>query len=549
MQSLKNLYKGEETIAGGMTGTQIFMMLPMDIVAVGEVEDGHETSFIRLPCNNPKLFDWQLSVLRQEGVAGVMVDVWWGLCERHGPRQYDFAGYLQLFKKAERLGLKVQVVMSFHAGGGNVGDGSVDIPLPKWVLEAGEQLGDEIFYTDASRGRDHECLSLGVDHEPVLAGRTPLQCYADFVEEFAQQCRDVGLWGTTVVEVMVGMGPCGELRYPAYQEKDQKWSFFGQELATGGSEVRRGIPGIGEFQCHDRYMLADLAAAANAIGKPEWSQPPNKIPGFGPGGYVFAPWETEFFNIAPGAGWQQPYGQFFMEWYSGRLVQHCADVLDAVLPQVHGANRGMPPHSQVAVGTKVAGIHWWYRAVSHPAEMTAGYYNYYGHDGYEPIMRVLKERDVGFAFTCIEMSDDDNPELRHCSPEGLVAQIISAAQRVGVHLMAENALEGGIYSSSALERMRNSAHNFTAITLLRLRDSLFVPGDSPPENLRVRQPLKGFLNHFLAINHPEMAGSRDEDPSTSAAAPAGHDSNGDGNGAVEGTTRAPPTRSMSSGRV
>ncbi len=29
-------------------------------------------------------------------------------------------------------------------GGGNVGDGAVFIPLPDWVLEAGEQLQDEV---------------------------------------------------------------------------------------------------------------------------------------------------------------------------------------------------------------------------------------------------------------------------------------------------------------------------------------------------------------------------------------------------------------------
>ncbi len=42
---------------------------------------------------------------------------------------------MQLFKKARKHGLKVQAVMSFHAGGGNVGDGSTDIPLPLWVIE------------------------------------------------------------------------------------------------------------------------------------------------------------------------------------------------------------------------------------------------------------------------------------------------------------------------------------------------------------------------------------------------------------------------------
>ena len=62
----------------------------------------------------------------------------WGICERHGPKQYDFSAYIELFKKARKHGLKVQAVMSFHAGGGNVGDGSCDIPLPPWVLEVGQ---------------------------------------------------------------------------------------------------------------------------------------------------------------------------------------------------------------------------------------------------------------------------------------------------------------------------------------------------------------------------------------------------------------------------
>ncbi len=42
---------------------------------------------------------------------------------------------MELFKKARKHGLKVQAVMSFHAGGGNVGDGSCDIPLPPWVMK------------------------------------------------------------------------------------------------------------------------------------------------------------------------------------------------------------------------------------------------------------------------------------------------------------------------------------------------------------------------------------------------------------------------------
>ena len=62
------------------------------------------------------------------------------------------------------------------------------------------------------------------------------------------------LSGSKLVEVTVGLGPAGELRYPAYPEGDGRWRF----------------PGVGEFQCYDKYMLADLKQAADAIGRPEW---------------------------------------------------------------------------------------------------------------------------------------------------------------------------------------------------------------------------------------------------------------------------------------
>lgn len=39
-------------------------------------------------------------------------------------------------------------------------------------------------------------------------------------------------------EIQVGMGPCGELRYPAYPESNGTWNF----------------PGIGEFQCYDKVI-------------------------------------------------------------------------------------------------------------------------------------------------------------------------------------------------------------------------------------------------------------------------------------------------------
>ena len=41
-------------------------------------------------------------------------------------------------------------------------------------------------------------------------------------------------------EIQVGMGPCGELRYPSYPESNGTWRF----------------PGIGEFQCYDKVKTS-----------------------------------------------------------------------------------------------------------------------------------------------------------------------------------------------------------------------------------------------------------------------------------------------------
>lgn len=45
----------------------------------------------------------------------------------------------------------------------------------------------------------------------------------------------------------------------------------GETLGTGsGMSLQRGIPGIGEFQCYDKYMMADLKKHAESVSEPEW---------------------------------------------------------------------------------------------------------------------------------------------------------------------------------------------------------------------------------------------------------------------------------------
>ncbi|KAG4126521.1 hypothetical protein ERO13_D10G161101v2 [Gossypium hirsutum] len=347
-------------------GVPVYVMMPLDSVTNGNT------------VNRKKAMNASLHALKSAGVEGIMIDVWWGLVEREATGAYNWGGYAELLEMAKKHGLKVQAVMSFHQCGGNVGDSCI-IPLPKWVTEEIEKDPD-LAYTDQWGRRNYEYLSLGCDNLPVLKGRTPVQCYADFMRAFRDNFKH--LLGDTIVEIQVGMGPAGELRYPSYPEANGTWKF----------------PGIGAFQCYDKYMLSSLKAAAESAGKPEWgSTGPTDA-----GHYNNWPEDTPFFK-KEGGGWNTPYGEFFLTWYSQMLLEHGERILSSATSIFDGAG--------VKISVKVAGIHWHYGTRSHAPELTAGYYNTRYRDGYLPIAQMLARHGAVFNFTCIEMRDHEQPQM------------------------------------------------------------------------------------------------------------------------------------------
>ncbi|GJR56891.1 beta-amylase 3, chloroplastic [Tanacetum coccineum] len=259
----------------------------------------------------------------------------------------------------------------------------------------------------------------GCDSVPVLRGRTPIQVYSDYMRSFQQKFKNY--LGSVIVEIQVGMGPCGELRYPSYPESNGTWRF----------------PGIGEFQCYDKYMKASLEAAADANGNKAWG---NRGPTI-PANYNQFPEDTGFFTRDGSA--------------------------DSIF-------RG----SGAILSGKIAGIHWHYKTRSHAAELTAGYYNTRHSDGYLPIARMLAKYDVVFNFTCMEMRDREQPQHANCSPEGLVKQVKLAVKVAGIELAGENALERydeGAYGQVLATSRSDSGNGLCAFTFLRLNKRLFEP--------------------------------------------------------------------------
>jgi len=393
----------------------VFVMLPLDTVNL----EGTLTY--------PEDLYEQVRLLHSVGVDGFMVDLWWGITEPH-PGRYNFNPYVTLIELAKKFQLKVQVVTSFHKCGGNVGD-ECDIGLPAFVREA-----DDIWYTDAQGVETREYISLFAD-DVAVKGRTPIQMYGEWFAAFAKAfASDLG---KTIVNVMVGMGPRGELRYPAYPL--DRWRFCG----------------IGEFQCYDKHALANLRSRATAVGNEAWGVP---LPPSVVGHYNMTPVSTEFFT----RGFRSPQGKFFLEWYSSSLKAHASRVLSAAREGFEG---------KVPFSGKVAGVHWWSHTVSRAAELTAGYYNTNFRNAYLEIARTFKSAGAsGVDFTCLEMRNWDPPTHCKSSPASLVQQVVNSVHKTGLQLIGENALRR--YDDDAYNTILNYKSKLAAFTYLSLTPEL-----------------------------------------------------------------------------
>jgi len=377
----------------------------------------------------------RLKTLKDMGVHGVMCDIWWGLVEQQ-PKQYDFTRYLELARLGQKIGLEVEFVMSFHKCGGNVGD-SCHIPLPKWVQEAAKEQGRDLaFYTDRNGNTNDEYIAGAADEKLDLQGRTPLQCYHDFMEAFADNFDD--LFHTTISKVQIGMGPAGELRYPSFPLS--RWCY----------------PGPGSFQCYDRTMKEAWKEHCKQIGKPDWEKWFPET-----GGYDCEPDESKFFREHI----SQEYGKTFLRWYADMLYAHGRRVLGE-------AQKVFAPY-KIEISGKIAGIHWLYCDERHAAEVCAGYYNANMNNAYEEIAGLFKEFGATFDFTCMEIQTGRDVEKPYQSdPEALVWQAKSAAEKVGVKFAGENALP--VFEYEGFDMILKKAGYLDSFCFLRLTEELLT---------------------------------------------------------------------------
>jgi len=422
--------------AEGSNSVGVFVMMSLTMVdsKTGKLSD-------------PAALRSNLTEIKKTGAVGVMTDVWWGITEPT-PKGYNFDPYRQLVDMLRELGLKVQFVTSFHQCGTEAAarqPGNCYIPLPAWVRK---QPG--IWFKNALGDETKAYISLFAD-DVRIEGRTPVQLYEDWMVALRDAFQE-DISAGVVSQVMVGMGTDGELKYPSYE--NGPWTF----------------PGIGMFQAFDQHALASLARAVKLANAPaSWAEPPCADV---TGNSNSFPNQTEYFSVE-GGGWTTDQAKFFLDWYSGALIRHGNAVL-AKARQVFGP--------AIRLSGKISGVHWWYKYPSHAAELTAGYYNANGVDGYGRLAEMFKKTgDVIVDFTCLEMTDASQPPYCDCGPQELVLQVQSASKNAGVPFTGENALT--FYTAEGYDQMvsyKPPTGFLQSVTYMRVSNELLQE-----ENLRV----------------------------------------------------------------
>ncbi|MCC6977491.1 MAG: family 14 glycosylhydrolase [Candidatus Melainabacteria bacterium] len=411
---------------------------------------------------------------KARGIKAVSIDMWWGLIE---PTEgnFDWTFYRPLFKIAIEEELMLQLLVSLHQCGGNVGDGKNFVPIPAWVFPKLAKLvpsgkPEAAMYVSEKGNACMEYVAAFATHLILDDYRRVFRAIRDEFADIAEH----------IQEVNFSLGPAGELRYSSYKDDDNSnW------------------PNRGALQCYSELAIASFRAWV--LEKYGSESEVSKAWGF-------ATMEPE--DVAPPAdAWEffkrkqhvkTVYGRDFLQWYHEALLKHGRMVMRAAL-EIFDAEDS--PMKGIDLGAKVPGVHWrmgeWVDGKvvlsDRLAEIPAGLIRVDAEEwasnekgrGYQSIVSLFKELNdaaehtrVVLHFTCLEMPDGADGKLAMSLANSLVRWVGAEAKRQGVPIKGENALSFTLPVPQSWDLMRSalalpgSDGVYEGLTLLRIGDIL-----------------------------------------------------------------------------
>ncbi|MBI4405151.1 MAG: family 14 glycosylhydrolase [Deltaproteobacteria bacterium] len=426
-----------------------------------------------------KRFKKELLQLKAMGFRAITVDVWWGIVQQNSPARFDWSYYDMVFSQIRDAGFFIVPILSVHACGTNVNDDS-SVPLPSWILKLVPTLaaGRDAAYVSEAGNRSEEVIS-------VWATEYILPYYRRFWEAFHDH---FGNLSGSMPQLIVGVGPAGELVYPSYHHHDRSKNY-------GPTQY----PNRGALQASSTLAQESLRL---------WLQ--SKYHSID---QLNRAWSTEFSNflsvrlLALSVEVEKffanhlqysPMGQDFFDWYRDSLFHH-GYVMGLAFSKIY--QREGSPFRGARLAMKVPGIHWQFE--NRMAQLTSGLLstrgasldsslsafqrqpNDWNHDegyGYRELFRQVFRKlrraeprvDWVGIFNCGELENEE----RFSRGYDLVTAIGKLASQYEMPFVLENALADSLFSQSAFDVLYSHLKNypfFLGVTLLRQMQAVRSP--------------------------------------------------------------------------
>ncbi len=451
------------------------------------------TNYIMAPL---KITDWDkfdrdLQSVKEKGIQGVTIDVWWGKVEGQGDQVFDWSYYDKAFRAIKDKGLKIIPILSFHKCGGNVGDNG-NVPIPEWAWdmvarkasqEAERPMGVSDIQYKNEQGRKSD------DVIPVWLDKFAMPQYLEFMTEFKNHFGDK--YHQDFTEINISLGPSGELRYPAYGPKNRGESLSDDlgtlaEYPNRGSFVGYSTYGTQSFRNFAREKYGSLDNIKGAWGLQSRKTRIEDL--------VYLPRDSRegdgfASNFVRNKCYENTaYGKDFIRWYNGSLVEHGKQMLETA----HGVFDG-ETFTNADIGFKIPGVHWRMgrnkigdTEDARLAEITAGVistdqdYNSETTDyGYNRILDMAKDihdrnkrkNDTVVHFTCLEKEnniDDGEPDANSRAKD-LTKVMLKGAQNRGLTIKGENALPDRLIYAEGFENLKEAINEgYDGVTILRI---------------------------------------------------------------------------------
>jgi len=129
----------------------------------------------------------------------------------------------------------------------------------------------------------------------------------------------------------------------------------------------------------------------------------------------------------------------------------------------------------VNIAGKLALVHTWFKTRSHPAELTAGFYNTANRDGYDEVVKMFAKNSCRIVLPGMDLLDDY--QLDRASPQRLIAQIKDTCGKYRVQVSGQNTLVSE--TSDGFEELRKNLSRenevVDSLTYQRMGTNFFTP--------------------------------------------------------------------------